>query len=150
LCIRSLTAGPRTRHELADLLRRRGVPDAPAQAVLDRFSAVGLIDDAGLAADFALTRQRQHGLSRRAIAHKLRQRGVSGETAAAAVADLDPAMEENTARALVARKIAAMQDLDPQARARRLVGMLARKGYPSGLSYRVVRDAVAELDLPTD
>jgi regulatory protein len=32
---------------------------------------------------------------------------------------------------------------DPEAVFRRLVGMLARKGYPAGLAITVVRDAVA-------
>lgn len=33
---------------------------------------------------------------------------------------------------------------DDGAAARRLVGMLARKGYPQGLAYQVVRAALAE------
>jgi regulatory protein len=35
-----------------------------------------------------------------------------------------------------------MRGLPAPVRIRRLTGMLARKGYPPGLSYRVVRDAL--------
>jgi regulatory protein len=48
------------------------------------------------------------------------------------------------ARRLVARKLRTMTRADPAAKTRRLAGMLARKGYPPGLSYRVVREAMAE------
>ena len=54
-----------------------------------------------------------------------------------------------TARALVARKIPSTRTLPMDARVRRLVGVLARKGYSGGLALRVVREALAteaELD----
>jgi regulatory protein len=37
-----------------------------------------------------------------------------------------------------------MSGLEPLVQTRRLAGMLARKGYPSELSMRVVREAVRE------
>ena len=40
--------------------------------------------------------------------------------------------------------------LDPTARTRRLAGMLARKGYPPGLAFRVVRDALVEEGIDDD
>jgi regulatory protein len=43
---------------------------------------------------------------------------------------------------LVERRLEAMRGLPAPVRIRRLTGMLARKGYPPGLSYRVVRDAL--------
>jgi len=49
ICLRMLATAPKTRAQLAGALRRRGVPDDAATAVLDRFAEVGLIDDAGLA-----------------------------------------------------------------------------------------------------
>jgi regulatory protein len=35
-----------------------------------------------------------------------------------------------------------MTRLTPQVKTRRLVGMLARKGYPPSMAFQVVRDAV--------
>jgi hypothetical protein len=50
ICLRLLTARPRSRAELADALRRRGIPDEVSEPVLDRLSEVGLVNDAAFAA----------------------------------------------------------------------------------------------------
>jgi len=59
-----------------------------------------------------------------------------------AVAELGPDAEVATARELVARKLAATKGQPTQTRVRRLTGMLARKGYPPGLAFRVIREAI--------
>jgi regulatory protein len=69
-----------------------------------------------------------------------------------ALDQLDPDSERATAAELVRRKIPSMRPLSPEARTRRLVGMLARKGYPPGVAYSVVREVLGadadELDAP--
>ncbi|HKR68056.1 MAG TPA: regulatory protein RecX [Streptosporangiaceae bacterium] len=142
ICLRQLTAAPRTRAQLAETLRRRGVPDDAAEAVLGRFTEVGLIDDATFAKAWVESRHYGRGLGRRALAAELNQRGVEREDIQEAVAKLSPETELSTARSLVERRLRATAGLPAQARLRRLVGMLARKGYPAGLSYRVVREAL--------
>ncbi|MEW9531505.1 recombination regulator RecX [Microbispora sp. NPDC049125] len=142
ICLRLLTMAPRTRAQLADALRKREVPEEVADAVLERFSDVGLIDDEAFAAAWVTSRHTGRGLARRALAQELRHRGVDEETVKEAVEQLDPDQEVETARALVARKLGATRGAEPQARTRRLVGMLARKGYPPGLAFRVVREAL--------
>jgi regulatory protein len=92
------------------------------------------------------SRQRSRGLARRALAQELRRKGVDDETARAALDDLAPEQEESAARALVARKARPMRSLDRTVATRRLVGMLARKGYAAGLAFRVVRDELGELE----
>ncbi|MDQ2790879.1 MAG: recombination regulator RecX, partial [Actinomycetota bacterium] len=49
ICLRLLTARPRSRAELADALRRRGIPEEVGEPVLDRLSQVGLVDDVAFA-----------------------------------------------------------------------------------------------------
>ncbi|WUH96734.1 recombination regulator RecX [Spirillospora sp. NBC_00431] len=139
-----LSASPRTRAQLADALRRKNIPDEVAERVLGRFSDVGLIDDEVFAQAWVQSRHTGRGLAKRALAAELRRRGVADETVNDAVEKLSPAQEEQTARALVVRKLPATASADPAKRMRRLVGMLARKGYPPGLSYRIVREALAE------
>ena len=51
--------------------------------------------------------------------------------------------EVATAEALVAKRLPSTRGLAYETRVRRLAGMLARKGYGSGLAMRVVRDALA-------
>jgi regulatory protein len=148
ICLSQLTMGPRTRGQLETVLRRRDVdPDVAAQ-VLDRLEEVSLVDDSAFAETFVQSR-RAGGLSRRALGHELRAKGISGEVVADTIAALDPDDELASAQALVARKIRSTRQLDVEVRTRRLVGMLARKGYPGGLAMRVVREAIAaesELD----
>ena len=140
LCLRLLTAKARTRAELAAALARRGVEEEVAHEVLARLSEVGLIDDAAFAESYVHSGHAYRGLGRRALTTQLRRRGVDEETAGAAVAAVGPAAEEEMARTLVRRGLASGARGDEAATLRRLVGMLARRGYPEGLSYRVVRE----------
>ncbi|WP_249349538.1 recombination regulator RecX [Microbispora sp. H10836] len=150
ICLRLLTMAPKTRAQLAEALRKRDVPEEAADAVLERFSEVGLIDDEAFAAAWVSSRHAGRGLARRALAQELRQRGVAEETVKDAVGRLDPDEETETARRLVERKLAATRGVEPQARMRRLVGMLARKGYSPGLAFRVVREAIEAEGSPSD
>jgi regulatory protein len=144
ICLRQLETRSRTRQELAETLRRKGIPDDAAAQVLERFGEVGLIDDKAFADQWVRSRHTHSGLGRRAIAVELRRKGVDSEAAGEALAEIDDASEEARARALVDRKLRTRGGVPDEAMARRLLGMLARKGYPAGIAYRVVKEAVAE------
>jgi regulatory protein len=142
ICLRALTGAPKTRQQLADLLTKRGVPDDAAESVLDRFTEVGLIDDAAYARAWVSSRQAGRGLARRALSAELRAKGVDPEVAAEAVDAVGDDDEREAARRLVARKVVAMRRLDRATASRRLMGMLARKGYNGGLAAAVIREAL--------
>jgi regulatory protein len=144
ICLRLLASAPRTRAQLASALRRRRVPDEIAEAVLGRFAEVRLIDDAAFARAWVETRHHGRGLARRALSAELRQRGVAADEVRAAVGSLGDADELATARRLVAKRIAASRGRPLPARVPHLVGILARKGYPAGLAYQVVREALEQ------
>jgi regulatory protein len=144
ICLHALTQRARTRAELSALLARRGVPNDAATAVLDRFSEVGLIDDLALAETFASAAHHERGLSRRAVAAKLRLRGVDEPAVQAAVDQIDSDSELAAARDLAVRRLRSLRDLDPAVQARRIVGLLARRGYSPGLAYRVARDVISD------
>lgn len=146
VCLRMLTAAPRTRAELAGALAKREIPDEVADRVLDRFTEVGLVDDAAYADAWVRSRHTGRGLARRALSQELRRRGVDDEVVRDAVEKLDPEEELATARALVARKLPGTRGLDRPRRMRRLAGMLARKGYPPGVAMRVVEEAIGAED----
>jgi regulatory protein len=142
----ALTGQARTRRELADKLAKREVPDDVATELLDRFTDVGLIDDAAFASAWVESRHRSRGLAPRALAQELRRKGVDDEEAKAALEQIDEDDQRAAARALVDRKMRSMRGLEPQVATRRLAGMLARKGYGAGLAFSVVREALAEDD----
>jgi regulatory protein len=140
----ALTGQARSRRELRDKLARRHVPDELAERLLDRFGEVGLVDDEAFARSWVESRQRSRGLARRALAQELRRKGVDDTTARTALDELDPELEVRAACDLVAKKARSMRTLDPAVATRRLVAMLARKGYPPGLAHRIVRDELGE------
>jgi regulatory protein len=142
ICLRALTGAPKTRQQLADLLAQKGVPDEAAETVLDRFTEVGLIDDAAFARAWVTSRQAGRGLARRALSAELRAKGVEPEVAAEAVEAVGDDDEREAARRLVERKVGAMRRLDRATATRRLMGMLARKGYNGGLAAAVIREAL--------
>jgi regulatory protein len=142
ICLRLLTTAPRTQAQLAAGLRKRGVPDDAAERVLSRFAEVKLIDDAMFARAWVDSRHHGRGLASRALRAELRQRGVAQDDIQAALSILDPEEELATARELIARRLPGTSGLPAPARMRRLTGVLARKGYPAGLAYRVVREAL--------
>jgi regulatory protein len=157
ICLSQLAVMPRTRAQLANAMRRRGVPGEAADAVLDRFTDAGLIDDAAFAKAWVESRHHSRGLSRRSLSAELRQRGVDNDDISEAVEIVDPDQEVATARHLVERKLAASRGQPPEVRTRRLASMLARKGYPAGLAFRLIREALEQegadtehLDFPDD
>jgi regulatory protein len=143
IALTMLERQPRTRAELARGMARRGVPEDAAAAVLDRFTDVGLIDDEAFAQAWVDSRHAGRGLGRRALSAELRRRGVDDAVAKEAVAPVSAEDEERAARALVERRLRAMTSVPYEAKIRRLVGMLARKGFGQGLALRVVRDVLA-------
>ncbi|WP_343061657.1 regulatory protein RecX [Nocardioides luti] len=149
-----LTGQARSRKELSDKLAKKLVPDEIATRLLDRFEEVGLIDDDAFARAWIASRQPGKGLARRALAQELRRKGIDDEIAKEALDDIDPADEETAARRLVQKKLRTLSRVDDATATRRLVGLLARKGYGSGVAFTVVREELAaagrdEVDPPT-
>lgn len=142
IVLRQLTMSPKSRQQLRQKLRQRNCPDDVAEAVLDRMSEVGLVDDEKYAEAYVRSKQTTRGLSARALAHELRTKGVDRDTAETVLAEIRPVEEEERARSLVDARLPRLRGLDRQVVIRRLAGMLARKGYPSGLSLQVIREAI--------
>ncbi|WP_433721407.1 regulatory protein RecX [Actinoplanes sp. CA-051413] len=145
ICLRQLAVRPRTRAELAKTLARKEISEEVIAEVLDRYDEVGIIDDAAFARMWVSTRHQGRGLARRALANELRQHGVESEVATEALETLDDEAEATTARALVDRKLRSARGTPDQV-FRRLVGMLARKGYPAGVAIQAVKEALAARD----
>jgi regulatory protein len=142
VCLKLLDVAPRTRVELAERVRRSGVPDAVAERVLDRLTDVGLVDDEAFAEAWVSSRHAGRQLGSRRLADELRRRGVSRSAVERAVSQLDPDSERAAARALAAARLPRLAGLSKQTQLRRLAGLLARRGYPDGLAREVVTDAV--------
>ena len=139
LCLRLLTARARTRAELSVQLVKRGYPDDVRAVVLDRLASVGLIDDAEFAEQWVESRRSSAGKGKRALAAELHTKGVDNDVITTVLAGIDAGAERDRAEQLVQARL-RRENLDgDQARvARRLVAMLARRGYDQTMAYNVV------------
>jgi regulatory protein len=135
-----LAARAQTRQELERALRAKKVPPSVAQHVLDRMASVGLVDDTAFAATWVESRHSRRHLSAMALRQELQARGVNRDAIEAALASVDADAELVAARALVARKAAAMADLSDQVRNRRLAGLLSRRGFGPAVIARVLEE----------
>lgn len=145
MCLRLLTVRARTRAELAGQLAKRGYPDNISARVLDRLQQVGLVDDADFAEQWVRSRRANAGKGRRALIAELRTKGVDNDTIEAVLADDEPGAERTRAERLVADKLRRekLSDGDDAKLVRRLVGMLARRGFGQTMAFDVVKVALA-------
>ncbi|WP_026116347.1 regulatory protein RecX [Nocardiopsis valliformis] len=150
LVLRMLTHSPRTRAQLERSLHRKEYPDEVVEKVLNGLDEAGLIDDAAFAQAWVNSRQYSRHLSRRALTQELRTRGVEEETVREAVAEVSDEDEQDGARALARKSLRGSRTKEKEARIRRALGVLARKGYPGGLSYRIVREELEQEGLEAD
>lgn len=156
IVLRQLTMASRSRHQLELKLAERSVPDDVAAAVLDRFEEVRLVDDAEFARMWVGSRSRSRSLARGALRRELAEKGIAAEDAEAALEQLSDEDEVAAARELVRRKLRPGQVPEDRAErdktVRRLASMLARKGYPPALAFKVVseelEEAATEADTP--
>lgn len=146
ICLRLLAVRPRTYIELAEALTKREIPDDVIGEVLDRYRDVGMVDDAAFARAWVASRHRGRKLSRRALSNELRRKGVDTELVDEALEQVDDDSEREAARELVLKRLRSMGSVPPEAVFRRLVGMLARKGYSAGVAVGVVKEALAQRD----
>src|ERR1700734_1997334 len=141
LCLRLLTVRARTRAELAGQLAKRGYPDDVSSRVLDRLADVGLVDDVDFAEQWVHSRRVNAGKGKRALAAELRTKGVDNDVITSVLGGINPAAERGRAEELVRKKLRRENLSDEAADARvtrRLVGMLARRGFAQSMAYDVV------------
>jgi regulatory protein len=144
VCLRLLTVRARTRAELAGQLTKRGYPDDVSARVLDRLTEVGLIDDAAFAEEWVRSRRANSGKGKRALVAELRTKGVDADVIAETLDGVDAGEWRVQAERLVAARL-RRENLDDEAKVtRRLVGMLARRGYSQTMAFDVVKTQLAQ------
>lgn len=144
-----LDARARSRHELRGRLLDLEFEEAVVDDVLDDLAGVGLLDDAAFAHEWVRQRHARRGKSSRVLDRELQDKGVDSATRADALEQIDAADEEATARALAEKKARSVRTVpadrtESDKALRRIVGVLARRGFAQGMSLRIARDALDE------
>ena len=160
--LRMLSTSRRSRRDLEMRLRRRESDPTVVADALSRLDAIGLLNDEEFALAEATAQLRNVARSTGAVKRRLRQRGVTGEVADAAVASVIETEDVNDAERCeeAARKRARqLRSCDRATAQRRLVGFLVRRGFAGDLVFAAVRRALdgwgsvgtdGEDDLPDD
>ena len=150
--IKRLARQPQSRAALRQRLLRLGYVDAAVDAALDRAERDGYLNDREYAA--SLVRRRTRGRGHALIAQELRAKGIDEAAAGLALAAVDADVEAEQALALGRSLLANRPPADPQALAAYIGPRLSRRGFSSGLVYRVCRllsdewDASGRFDSP--
>jgi len=143
IVLRQLSHSPKTRQQLAEVLAKRDVPEWAAERALDRVTELGYINDEAFARAWVESRHRTKGLSERVLRRELLDRGVDRACVDVVLTEgVDRDSERAAATELVEKKLRSMSGVDRDVAIRRLVGLLGRKGYPSGMAFGVVRDVL--------
>ena len=135
--IKRLARQPQSRAALRQRLLRLGYVDAAVDAALDRAEGDGYLNDREYAA--SLVRRRTRGRGHALIAQELRAKGIDEAAAGPALAAVDAEVEAEQALALGRSLVANRRLADAQALATYIAPRLSRRGFSSGLVYRVCR-----------
>lgn len=141
ILLHRLSRSMRTRHELAQTLAKREIPEEIALKVLDRFEEAQLIDDRVFADAFVRARL-QMGKSSSLIRRELKQKGVAEPIVASATQAISVEQEQSLADQLAKDRFGRMSGLERQVAERRLLGFLMRRGFSQQLALRAVRNAL--------
>lgn len=139
----------RSRQELYDRLVQAEFAPEVVDEVLDDLAHAGLIDDAAFAAEWVRQRHKRRGESRSVLDRELREKGVSQEDRDEALSQIDSADEEAMARALAEKKARSVKSVpadrkEREKALRRIVGVLARRGFNEGMSLNIAISALEE------
>ena len=144
VCLRLLTTRARSRAELEAQLTKRGFPEDVSARVLDRLAEVGLVDDVAFAEQWVRERRTNAGKGKRALASELRIKGIDADVIAETLDSVDAGEWRVRAEELVAAKL-RRENLDDEMKVtRRLVAMLARRGYSQGMAFDVVNTQLTQ------
>jgi regulatory protein len=133
----------RSRVELGRRLRAAGFPPEEIEDALEGLERAGLIDDERFARELVRDQSERRRASTRAIRGALWEKGITGEVADGALADVGD--EGERAAALARARAVRLSGLPPDAAYRRLFGLLTRRGYPPSVAREATRAALADL-----
>ena len=144
-----LDSRSRSRQELRDRLVKAEFEPELVDEVLDSFQRNGLVDDLTFAREWVRQRFERRGKSAAMLDVELQRKGVGDADRAEALSVIEREDEREVARGLAVKKARQVKRVpeDRQQRdkeLRRIVGVLARRGFNSGMSLQIAREALTE------
>lgn len=141
IVLHQLSRQAKSAFQLREVLTKREIPAEIIDSVIERFTEAGLIDDLQFAITVANSRRQTRGLSTSAIRRELIKKGVGAAEIDQALQNFLDEDELATAVRIATKRLRSMTNLEPEVRRRRMLGFLARKGYPGSIAYRALKVA---------
>lgn len=139
--LHQLARSAKSTSQLRKILEQREISAEIAEKVIERFTEVGLIDDAAYAETIVNSRRNYKGLAKSAIKRELNEKGVSQELVEEAISGITAEDDFESAKELATRRFRQLAHLDKEVRTRRLAGFLQRKGYASSAVFAAIKFA---------
>jgi regulatory protein len=139
--LHQLARSAKSTSQLRKILEQREITPEIAEKVIERFTEVGLIDDAAYAETIVNSRRNYKGLAKSAIKRELNEKGVSQELVEEAISGITAEDDFESAKQLATRRFGQMAHLEKEVRTRRLAGYLQRKGYASSAVFAAIKFA---------
>lgn len=132
----------KSRKEIFDKIKNKGITDEIANQVLDEYEKLGYINDKRFAENFIYSKTTYEKLGKQAIKYKLMQKGVPQNLIEEALNEIEDETLEQNAELLAERKLRSTAKLDPYKRVQNIANHLMRKGYNGSVAFRVAKKAV--------
>lgn len=128
--------------ELREKLLKRDLLPAAVDELIAKLQKSKLLDDEEFAHRYVRAHRERRKLSRSVLRRELNKKGIPAEIISEAVDEVDG--EEDLAREVAEKKAASTSRLAYEVRERRILGMLARRGFSSSICIKVTREVLAE------
>jgi regulatory protein len=138
IALTALGRRAKSRGELFTLLKKRGIAEEVANAILFRLQEQGFVNDYEFARYWSESRQRTKKVSRRIIIAELRSKGISDEIIEWITSDISDDTEYENALKFAERKARSYSKLEPPVAYRRVHGALSRRGFSGNVISRVM------------
>jgi regulatory protein len=141
--LRKLRSRSLSLREARSVLVQTDLPADQVDDVTDAFVRRGYLDDAALAEQLMHAAVDRKGQGRQVIAQTLAKRGIPRDVADAAIDEL-PDDDADRALEYARTKARSLASLDHDTALRRLMGQLARRGYPGSVAMNAAKLALSE------
>ncbi|MCX8527688.1 MAG: regulatory protein RecX, partial [Candidatus Nanopelagicales bacterium] len=90
------------------------------------------------------SRVRTRGSAPRVLRQELRRRGIDEDLIEEVLADIDTDQQRDTAHRIAVAKLRSLERFDTAVKARRLTGLLMRRGHSPSVAFEVVKTVLTQ------
>lgn len=140
-----LSARDHSSAELRNKLVKKEHPEDVVDVLIDKLEKANLLNDRAYAHGYVRAQRESRKLSKKALRLQMRKKGLPDSAVSEALDEVQAEDEHELAFSVAMKKARSTRGLPREVRERRILGMLARRGFPTGISLDVTRRALDEV-----